>query len=291
MAKEKQILLGGLAVLLVFALLFKLKKKVEISMVEERTQEYQQTRILPQEEKTTTPEQLEKYRELVKWEKEERKLDLKRMPLKVVNGEAILQVELVTKGTCFPGDANAIEMDLKAAPNHRLLATVEELSGKAETISWKVPETFLKEGSAKQEFKLKVSEEPVQYGFFLCTASSADSRCGDKPVKDINEIFSEHIRKDENAGKETRNIFFQYFMVDTRGISAFSGIQKHDKKFDELKKYAVERKMKNKNFENEIDVAKKNMKTLLSYPFQFDGKKLSIELPQYNVAACAGGGD
>jgi hypothetical protein len=289
MTKEKQILLGGTLVLLVFVLVFKSRRSVTPLEAEVVSQGDQQIKIVSPEEQKATPQQVERYRQLVRWEKEERKLDLKRMPLKIVNGEAILNVELVTKGTCFPGDANAIEMELKASPNHRLLATVEELSGKADTLSWKVPENFLKEGSAKHEFKLKVSEEPTQYGFFLCTASSADSRCGDKPVKDINEIFTEHIRKDENAGKETRNIFFQYFMVDSRGISSFSGIPKNDQKFEGLKKYAQERKMKNKAFEKEIDIAKNNMKTLLSFPFQFDGKKLTVELPQYNVAACAGG--
>lgn len=289
MTKEKRILLAGAIVLVSVFLIFKSRKTSVTPEVEVVSQENQQIRIVSPEEQKATPQQVARYQQLVKWEKEERRLDLKRMPLKIANGEAVLNVEIVTKGTCFPGDANAIEMDLKASPNHRLLVTVEELSGKADTLSWKIPENFLKEGSAKHEFKLKVSEEPAQYGFFLCTASSADSRCGDKPVKDINEIFTEHIRKDENAGKETRNIFFQYFMVDTRGISAFSGTPKNDQKFEGLKKYAQERKMKNKAFDKEIDVAKKNMKTLLSYPFQFDGKKLTVELPQYNVAACAGG--
>jgi len=286
MKKEQKIGLAAGGVLLISFFLLRGQKQAPPPVFESNDEN--QVRLVQPGEEKQSAQQAAKYQQMVKWEKEERRLDLKRMPLKVVNGEAILQVEVVTKGTCFPGDANAIEMDLNASPNHGLLVTVEELSGKQKNLSWQVPKDFLKEGIAKHEFKLKVSEEPTQYGFFLCTAGSGDSRCGDKPVKDINEIFTEHIRKDENAGKETRNIFFQYFFVDERGISSFSSYAKNDAKFEDLKKYAKGRKITNENYEKEIDVAKKNMKTLMSYPFSFDGKKIKVELPQYNVAACAG---
>jgi len=286
--KKIAIVLVGFALIVVF-LLLRNRSEINVPSASEEAAQEAEIRIISPGEAKPNAEQAARYQQLVKWEKEERKLDLKRMPLRIVNGEAILNVEVVTKGTCFPGDANAIEMDLKASPDNRLLITLEELSGKEKPISWQLPKDFLTQGSAKHEFKVSIADEPTQYGFFLCTARSSDTRCGDKPVKDINEIFTEHLRKDENAGKETRNIFFQYFFVDTRGISAFSGFQKHDHKFENLKNYVKDRKIKNPNFEKEIDIAKKNMKTLMSYPFSFDGKNMKVELPQYNVAACAGG--
>lgn len=269
--------------------LFLFKQNRNQSSVFESTQQSPtaQVRILTEQEQTSSDGEVSRHQQVVKWEREERNLDLKRMPLSISNGEATLKVEVTTKGVCFPGDTNAIEMDLRASPDHRVLMSLEELSEKGFVLSWQLPEDFLQKGKASHEFKLKVSDEPKQYGLFLCTARQGDNRCGEKPVRDINEIFTEHVRKDTNAGKETRNIFFQYLLVDNRGITAFSdfGIEGH--KFEGLKKYVKDRKIQNNNFENEIDLAKKNMNTLLSLPFSFDGKTMKLELPKYNLADCA----
>ncbi|NBV50474.1 hypothetical protein EBR78_04540 [bacterium] len=228
----------------------------------------------------------EHYMKLVAWDQSERKINLKRTPVSIANGEATLQVEITTKGTCFPGDANAIEMDLKAAPNHKLMATIEDLSDSGKSLHWDLPDGFLTQGMASKNFKLPVGSHPTQYGFYLCTAEKSDKTCQGKTVRDINEIFTEHVRKDANAGKELRTIFFQYFMLDERGVAAFASYKNEDQKFEELKQYAKERGVEGRNLANEIDGAKKKMNTLLSYPFVFDGKSLKIELPQYNLAAC-----
>lgn len=226
------------------------------------------------------------YMQLVQWDQTERKIDLKRTALPIVNGEAIIDVEVATKGTCYPGDANAIEMDLKSMREFKLLATIESLSGRGNSLSWDVPKDFLSKGSATKEFKLPVKQEPSQYGFFLCTARSGDKSCQDKKVRDVNEIFTEHLTKTGKLSKEPRNIFFQYFMLDDRGLAAFAGVPQGNEKFEQLKKYTKERNV-NGNVESEVEVAKKNIHTLLSLPFAFNGKKIKVELPQYNMAVCA----
>ncbi|NBX75690.1 MAG: hypothetical protein EBQ92_03985 [Proteobacteria bacterium] len=243
-------------------------------------------KILESESMEKSAAENEQHRKLVAWEQAERKINLKRTPVPIENGEATLEVQVTTKGTCFPGDANAIEMDLRAAPHHKLMATVEALSGAGKSLHWDLPDGFLAQGLASKTFKLPVGNHPTQYGFYLCTADRADKSCQGKTVRDINEIFTEHVRKDSNAGRELRTIFFQYFMLDERGVAAFSSYKNKDQRFEDLKQYAEERGVRGNNLANEIDGAKKKMNTLLSYPFVFDGTSLKIELPQYNLAAC-----
>lgn len=243
--------------------------------------------LIPKDKAEQSPEHEKRFQQLVRWEVQERQLDLKRMPLEMRNGEALLKVKLALKPVCFPGDADAIDLELDASPNHRLLVTIEPLSETKDNLSWTLPDNFLKKGLAEHEFKIRVSDKPLQYGFFLCTAESNDSRCGDKPVEDVNVIFREHIRGDKHAGKTPRNIFFQYFLADTRGLSAFSGTDKRQPPFEKLKNYLKERHEGNTHLDREVDLAKKHTKALKSFPFRFEGNTLQIELPQYQASACA----
>lgn len=230
-----------------------------------------------------TQNQLEK----IKWDKSQRKIGLSTYPIPIVNNEAILDLQVSTTTACFPGDANAIAMELKSSPSHKVLATLESLSGDGKSLSWDLPKSFFSAGKAGHEFRLPVSSEPVQYAFYLCTADSSDTSCRSKTVKDINEIFTEHIQKNPQAGKELRNIFFQYFILDERGLTAFADIPKGAQRFEDLKKYLQERQSSEKKMDEVIGLTKKNTQTLASLPFQFDGKKLKVELPEYRPEACA----
>lgn len=224
--------------------------------------------------------------ERIQWDNSQRKMGLSTYPIPIVNNEAILDLEVVTTGSCFPGDANAIAMELKSSRSHKLLATLESLSGDGKSLSWDLPKSFFGIGKVEHEFRLPVSSEPVQYAFYLCTAESSDTSCRSKPVKDINEIFTDHIQKNPQAGKEPRNIFFQYFILDERGLTAFADIPKGEQRFEELKKYLQERQSSEKKMGESIALTKKNTQTLASLPFQFDGKKLKVELPEYRQEAC-----
>lgn len=262
------------------------KKRPELAPVPETASSDSGIKILDPNLPDESAEAKEKYLKVVSWDQSERKINLKRTPVPIEKGEAILNVQITTKGTCFPGDANAIEMDLKAAPNHKLLASLENLSGSGHSAHWDIPDDFLKTGTANHVFKIPVGSTPSQYGFYLCTANKSDKSCRDKAVRDINEVFTEHVRRDPQAGSEVRTLFFQYLMVDERGVAAFSSFKNEDQKFEELKAYLKDRGMSSSNAAREVDEAKKKMGTLLSYPFGFDGKSLKIELPQYNLAAC-----
>jgi hypothetical protein len=230
-----------------------------------------------------TQNQLEK----IKWDRSQRKIGLSTYPIPIVNHEAILEFEIATTGACFPGDANAIAMELKSSPSHKVLVTLESLSGDGKSFSWDLPRSFFSTGKAGHEFRLPVSPDPVQYAFYLCTAESSDTSCRSKTVKDINEIFTEHIQKNPQAGKELRNIFFQYFILDERGLTAFADTPKGAQRFEDLKKYLQERRSSEKKMDEVIGLTKKNTQTLASLPFQFDGKKLKVELPEYRPEACA----
>lgn len=262
------------------------KKRPELAPVPETASSDSGIKILDPNLPDESAEAKEKYLKVVSWDQSERKINLKRTPVPIEKGEAILNVQITTKGTCFPGDANAIEMDLNAAPNHKLLASLENLSGSGKSMHWDLPSDFLKTGIANQVFRIPAGSKPAQYGFYLCTADKSDKTCQGKTVRDINEVFTEHVRKDPNAGKEVRTLFFQYFIVDERGVAAFSSFKNEDQKFEELKLYLKDRGIDGQGAIREVDAAKKKMDTLLSYPFVFDGKSLRIELPQYNLAAC-----
>jgi hypothetical protein len=226
------------------------------------------------------------FQSLVKKHRGEKEIGLQRMPLPREGNQAQLKVVLSIKPSCSPGDADAILLDLAKAPSHRLLATFEDLSESQKPMTWEVPQSLFKEGRAEKVFWVPVHPEPVQYGFFLCTANKSDNTCSDKKVQDINEIFTEHLTKKPNAGQQLRNIFFQYFLIDDRGLASFSQISKGDKVYDKLKKYADETKAPGKPNRAEIDVMKTTLKTVDSLPAVFSKDKLILQLPKFKESAC-----
>jgi len=226
------------------------------------------------------------FQSLIKKDRAEKEIGLQRMALPREGNQAQLKVVLSIKPSCAPGDADAILLDLEKAPSHRLLATFEDLSENQKSLTWEVPQSLFKEGRAEKVFQVPVHSEPIQYGFFLCTANKNDTTCSDKKVQDINEIFTEHLTKKPNAGQQLRNIFFQYFLVDDRGLASFSQISKGEKVYDKLKKYVDETKAPGKPNRAEIDTMKTTLKTVDSLPAVFSNDKLILQLPKFKESAC-----
>ncbi len=247
--------------------------------------------ILTPEQVQALPRSQGNIQTIVQRDKMEKAVGFKQMPLTVEGGEAKLKVVLSVKPVCHPGDADAFIQDLKAEPSHKILASLEELTGKERKISWEIPKTIFKDGKAEKVFQIPVGPDPVQYGFFICTAKSRDTFCGDKPLKDVNEIFTEHMNKQPNAGKEPRNIFFQYFLVDDRGISGLTHIPKGPGNpiFDNLKKYVQDSKIESKPNHEEIELVKKGLKANSSLPAVFDNGTLTLVLPKFKESACLPG--
>ena len=133
---------------------------------------------------------------------------------------------------------------------------------------------------------IKASKDPIQLGFYLCT-SKGGSSCQNKKIKDINEIFNEHLLAKKDAGKEERVIFYQYFLLDENGLSLFEKSPQGKQPFDEIKKMSQERKFQGQRVEAGIDKAQEAIETLRSLPVIFQKDTLILELPKYDVAACA----
>jgi len=226
------------------------------------------------------------FQQLVQRDKAEKSIGLKRMPLEVDGGKASLKVVLKLKPSCSPGDADAILQELTMDPSHKLLATFEDITGKEKGLSWEVPETLLKNGIAETVFKVPVKPEPSQYGFFLCTAKKNDSTCIEKEVSDINTIFTEHLTQNSSSEEVVRNIFFQYFIVDERGLATFTRIPKFDGPYQNLKQYLNDVNAPGKSNRAEIDAMKENLQTLDSLPSIFSQGTLVLELPKFRETAC-----
>lgn len=225
--------------------------------------------------------------ENTKWQLAEKRLNMKGTSLPKRGGEVLLNVELKKSPSCTPGDADAIEMDLKSAPENQLLVTLESMSRGPKSFYWEVPREFSTQGSANKTFQISVKREPLQFGLYVCTARLGTKSCQEKKVRDVNEIFTEHFTKKANAGKEERVIFYQYLLIDDRGLSAFQESARGEQQFNELKGYARERKFQGDNVEAGIDSAKNNLETLLSLPVAFEKNKIVVELPKYDAMACA----
>ncbi len=226
-------------------------------------------------------------KEWVKNDITERQLDMKSLALPKEGADSLLNVELKLKLGCMPGDADAIAMDLKAANGKLLLGTLEGMSEGIKSFSWEIPKDFLTGGTAKKQFRIAATKEPIQLGFYLCTVKGGDKTCQNKTVRDINEIFTEHLTAKPKAGEEDRVIFYQYLLVDDRGVTVFQGYPKGDQQFNELKKYAGVRKFQGQKAGDGIDKARTALETLVSLPVVFNGDTLTIELPKYDVVACA----
>lgn len=234
-----------------------------------------------------TPATIERAQKMAKIILQEKQIGMIGMELPKEGDYSILNIDLKINPGCNPGDADAIAMELNAAPTHKLLATVEGMNTKDQNFSWEIPKDFLSTGKAEHQFKIKTGEEPIQFGFYLCTANSNDKTCQDKEVTDMNVIFTEHLTKAERLGEKTRVIFYQYLLMDTNGLSVFEEPPKGDQKISELKKYAQERKFQGDKVEQGIDRAKKELQTLLSMPIKLGKDKIKLELPKYDAAACA----
>ncbi|NDC26162.1 MAG: hypothetical protein EB078_13675 [Proteobacteria bacterium] len=142
------------------------------------------------------------------------------------------------------------------------------------------------QGRAEHRFELPVSHEPVQYGFYLCTTEGSDQSCRQKKVVDLNDVFTEHIQKLPQAGKELRTLFFQYLFLDDRGFTTFVDIPLGEQKFQQLKSYLKQRSTSKNDLDNAVDMSQSNIKTLQSLPFQFDGTTIKVALPEYQPQMC-----
>jgi len=223
------------------------------------------------------------------WEKQdlaERQLEFQNFLLPKEGSDSVLNIELKILPSCFPGDADAIGMDLKASPTFKLLGTLEGMSRGTLSESWEVPKDLFSKGSATTRFKLKARKEPLQLGFYVCTSKDGTS-CQGKKVRDINDIFTEHLTKKSRAGQEERMIYYQYFLLDERGLRAFQGNPKGKAHFENLKKYAAERQFQGKDVNEGIDKAKEALETLISMPVKFEKETLIVSLPKYDAVECA----
>ncbi len=289
--QNKIIVVLALTMVLIFIVFKKREGHLTFSLgtpVEQSSSERKEPQIVKSEKTIPFSSGGTAYQALVKKDRAEKLAGLKRMALPKEGELAQLKIVISIKPICNPGDADAILMDLKAAPNHKLLATLEDLSGKGKSLSWDIPSSLFKEKKAENIFKVPVSSEPTQYGFFICTANESDTTCSDKEVKDVNEIFTEHLTKKVGAGQELRNIFFQYFLVDERGLAAFTeGVNgRGNQVFDRLKKYVDEVKAPGKANRAEIDFAKNALKKIDSLPSVFSGDKLVLLIPKFTGSAC-----
>jgi len=217
----------------------------------------------------------------------ERQIELKRLPLIRKEQNSVLNVEIRMKPNCRPGDADAIQMDLKAAPDHKVMATLEPLGSNYQSFHWDFPSDFVSQGSIFNQFLIPQEQKPTLWGFYVCTADLKDTSCKNKATTDINDIFKEHITKSPKAGRQKRNIFFQVFLLDDWGLVAFADVPKESKRFEALKKYAGERGIASKESEQALNTSQKQMETLLSLPFSFNGNKLTVNLPKYRISACS----
>lgn len=223
------------------------------------------------------------------WDKQdlaERQLELQNFLLPKEGADSVLNIELKILPSCFPGDADAIGMDLKASPSYKLMGTLEGMSRGTVSESWEVPKDLFSKGSAKTRFKLKARKEPLQLGFYVCTSKEGLS-CQGKKARDINDIFTEHLTKKSGAGQEERMIYYQYFLLDEKGLRAFQGNPKGKDHFENLKKYAAERQFQGKDVNQGIDKAKEALETLISMPVKFEKETLIVSLPKYDAVECA----
>lgn len=288
---DKKILGVLILCLVVFALFLKPKKEnppIETLSSSSSTTSQALKGADPVELKTNTvsgmtPEQLKKW---VAKDEVYRKLEMKQfIPLKEGN-QTVLNVEVRVKKGCFPGDMDAIEMDLKAAPSYQLLGTLEGMNSGVPSFSWNIPKDFFSTGVSKNTFKLKASDRPVQLGFYLCT-SKGGGTCQGKKVRDINEIFTEHLNEKGNVVQEERVIFFQYFLLDDEGLRVFQGHPKGKETFDELKKLGQDFNFQGTGIPEGIDRAQEALEKIVSLPIVFEKDKLIIELPKYDADVCA----
>ena len=293
MISKKQIFfLAGTLVVLIFLILRNQSQKVEnISPNSNIDTGTPQNVVIipaptdkPSSNSTFEQKQITKY---AKWQLQEKNLGLRGIELPKDGQKSVLTIEVKIKPYCTPGDADAIEMELKANSQNQLLATLEGMGSVKESFTWKIPKDLFTSGVAQQEFKISTTEKPLQYGFYLCTASSLDKTCQDKKLRDINEIFTEHLTKQTNLGQEKRIIFYQYLLFDERGVSFFEDVPRGEQKIKELKDYARERDFQGDKIEEGIDKASVGLQTLRSLPVQIDKNRLVLELPKYDPIACA----
>lgn len=289
--KAKTVLVVVATATIVFGLLvFKRKSAVSPSTTPANSSE---SSVLNNETKLVTPQEGLPSRmspeEVKVWSKQdlaERQLELERLVLPKEGADSVLNIELKILPSCFPGDADAISMDLNASPNHQLLGTLEGMSVGTLSFSWNVPKELFSTGIARNKFKIRATKEPIQLGFYLCTSKGGGS-CQGKKARDLNEIFTEHLTKKPNAGQEERMIFYQYFLLDEQGLRVFSGVPRGKSHFDKLKKYAAERGFQGQNVNEGIDKAQEAIETLMSLPVKFEKNNLILSLPKFDAVACS----
>lgn len=234
----------------------------------------------------TTPVSPEKAERILAWSQSERKAFLKRLPLEVKDGKANVKVSVSLLKRCEPGDLDAIRLDFNKDRQKRLKIGFENLENDREAYFSELPDNFFEKNKFEFQFSIPVSDTPAQYGFFVCSNKNAE-KCSEKEFKEINDIFVEHHNNKEYTPKD-RLYFFQYALIDSRGIAVFGIHPKGDEPFQAIETYVQERGVSSLAAKTVLEKSKKWTHLLGSLPVKFTGTSVELEIPQYSKEACEG---
>jgi len=137
----------------------------------------------------------------------------------------VFRVLLISEGRCMEGDLDIIRQEMKDSPEAKLLITLEPvLPGDAGVDSFapqaqEIALSSLQAGTAFS-FPLSPSASTRHLGLFICKDTQGKNRCAGKQVVDLagRSGLGQPVAGGDKADKI---YFFEYFMLQDNGITAF----------------------------------------------------------------------
>ena len=139
-------------------------------------------------------------------------------------GNCELTLSLKKKGTCFEGDWDAINMDLKFSAARTFLVSVEPLGTDVKSfrpLAWRLSLKSLLEDGLQQKITFPQPTGSLPLGVFICKDAAGTGRCADKPQLDqgTHEMhLAEALKKDPKAQSIDRVYFFQWILLEKERV-------------------------------------------------------------------------
>ncbi len=201
-----------------------------------------------------------------------------------------LDLDIVPKGWCNLGDLEAIQKDLEDNNTSRLLLTVEAIRNDG-SFTPVVQSTSLPElnSGGQKTFALPVMEKPTQLALYLCRDAAGTSRCADKPVVDMNDIYRGGTLGVPKK-RDDVTYYFQYLYFKSPGIvTAFEDAIPSDLKFERAAAFVgfTGGAGKNPVRTREIMMEVKNKtKAARSLALESTGARIKLTLARYDKSTC-----
>ncbi len=201
----------------------------------------------------------------------------------------VFRVLLISEGRCMEGDLDIIRHEMKDSPEGKLLITLEPVrpgDAGVDTIAPQAQEIALSglQAGTAFSFPLSPSASTQHLGLFICKDTQGKNRCAGKQVVDL--AGRSGLGQPAAGGDKADKIyFFEYFMLQDNGITAFDN-EKLLSAGGDLERYLVNRIGQQGEAQKIASSVHRINSAVRSVSARLSPDTILVNLPRYERGVC-----